>query len=172
MPQTIEGLEVEQLHQDSPDLARASNVPQDWFLTNEMTSAARQRVEAGSKPMMAHAIFTPGQPGWLENLEHALSMKPGLIEGYTIGDNTNKDKSVPPRRMDDEKVAYKGHELVLKHGTKTSLRAQGPVPLLRGALAAAFGLLRRGKGGQGLAIIPPIAIPAVAPPSRGWHEFE
>jgi uncharacterized protein len=34
----------------------------------------RDRVnkEAGSKRMMAPAIFTPGQPGWLENVEHAL----------------------------------------------------------------------------------------------------
>ena len=69
--------------------------PQDWFLTNEMTIAARERVnkEAGSKRMFAHAIFTPGQPGWLEHLEHALAMKPDSIKGYTIGDNTNKDMS-------------------------------------------------------------------------------
>jgi predicted TIM-barrel fold metal-dependent hydrolase len=107
-----------------------SDIPQDWFLTNEMTIAARERVnkEAGSKRMMAHAIFTPGQPGWLENLEHALSMKPDSIKGYTIGDNTNKDKSAYPWRMDDEKVAYKGYELALKHGIKNVCVHKGLFP--------------------------------------------
>ena len=86
----------------------------------EMTIAARERVnkEAGSRRMMAHAIFTPGQPGWLEALEHALTMKPDSIKGYTIGDNTNKDKSQYPWRMDDEKVAYPFWERTRKLGVK------------------------------------------------------
>jgi hypothetical protein len=97
-----------------------SDGPQDWFLTNEMTIAARERInkEAGSKRMMAHAIFTPGQPGWIEALEHALAMKPDSLKGYTIGDNTNKDESAYPWRMDDEKVTYKAYELAAKHGIK------------------------------------------------------
>ncbi len=63
-----------------------------------MTIAARDKVnkEAGSRRMFAHAIFTPGQPGWLENLEAALRAKPESIKGYTIGDNTNKDKGQYP----------------------------------------------------------------------------
>ncbi len=40
------------------------------------------------------------------------------IKGYTIGDNTHKNISRYPWRMDDEKVAYKGYELALKHGIK------------------------------------------------------
>ena len=107
-----------------------SDIPQDWFLTNDMTIAARDRVnkEAGSKRMMAHAIFTPGQPGWLESLEHALSMKPDSIKGYTIGDNTNKDKSQYPWRMDDEKVTYRGYELAVKHGIKNICVHKGLFP--------------------------------------------
>ena len=33
-----------------------------------MMAQAREKVnkEAGSRRMLAHAIFTPGQPGWLE----------------------------------------------------------------------------------------------------------
>jgi uncharacterized protein len=90
-----------------------SDVPQDWFLTNEMAIAARDRVnrEAGSRRMMAHAIFTPGQPGWLEALEAALAARPDSIKGYTIGDNTNKDISKYPWRMDDEQVTYRAYEL-------------------------------------------------------------
>ncbi len=39
-----------------------SDIAQDWFLTNEMKAEARARVnkEAGSRRMLAHAIFTSG----------------------------------------------------------------------------------------------------------------
>jgi predicted TIM-barrel fold metal-dependent hydrolase len=82
---------------------------------------ARDKInkEAGTRRLMSHAIFTPGQPNWLENLEKALTEdKPDSIKGYTIGDNTHKQISRYPWRMDDEKVAYKGYELALKHGVK------------------------------------------------------
>ena len=98
-----------------------SDVPADWFLTNTMAAAARDKVnkEAGSRRMFAHAIFTPGQPNWLENLEKDLTQdKPDSIKGYTIGDNTHKNISRYPWRMDDEKVAYKGYELMVKYGIK------------------------------------------------------
>jgi uncharacterized protein len=98
-----------------------SDEPRDWFLTNEQMAAARDKVnkEAGSKRLYTHAIFAPGQPGWLENLEKSLTQeKPDSIKGYTIGDNTHKDKSRYPWRMDDEKVAYKAYELCVKHGIK------------------------------------------------------
>jgi len=107
-----------------------SDIPQDWFLTNEMAIAARDRVnkEAGSRRMMAHAIFTPGQPGWLEALEHAISMKPDSLKGYTVGDNTNKDVSKYPWRMDDEQVTYKAYELAVKHGIKNVCVHKGLFP--------------------------------------------
>ena len=138
-PQTIEDLKwnnyFKEIFLDSDTKialisSAPSDIPQDWFLTNEMTIAARDRVnkEAGSKRMMAHAIFTPGQPGWLEALEHALSMKPNSIKGYTIGDNTNKDKSQYPWRMDDEKVTYKAYELAVKHGIKNICVHKGLFP--------------------------------------------
>jgi predicted TIM-barrel fold metal-dependent hydrolase len=98
-----------------------SDVPADWFLTNSMAAAARDKVnkEAGTRRMFAHAIFTPGQPNWLEKMEKDLTEdKPDSIKGYTIGDNTHKNISRYPWRMDDEKVAYKGYELALKHGIK------------------------------------------------------
>ena len=107
-----------------------SDIPQDWFLTNEMTIAAREKVnkEAGSKRMYAHAIFTPGQPGWLESLDHALSMQPDSVKGYTIGDNTNKDISKYPWRMDDEKVAYLAYEKCLKAGIRNICVHKGLFP--------------------------------------------
>jgi predicted TIM-barrel fold metal-dependent hydrolase len=97
-----------------------SDVEQDWFLTNEQMAAARDKVnkEAGSRRLFSHVIFTPGQPGWLEKLQAGLELKPESCKGYTIGDNTHKELSRYPWRMDDEKVAYKGYELMVKAGIK------------------------------------------------------
>src|SRR5262252_7120472 len=66
-----------------------SEVPEDWFLTNEMKAQARADVNglAGTKRMFSHAIFTPGYPGWMEQVEHAIAdLKPDSMKGYTIGD--------------------------------------------------------------------------------------
>jgi predicted TIM-barrel fold metal-dependent hydrolase len=96
-----------------------SDIPQDWFLTNEMKAEARAKVnkEAGSRRMLSHAIFTPGQPGWLEAIDRAITeLKPDSFKGYTIGDNTNKQISKYPWRMDDEKVTYKAYEKFAKAG--------------------------------------------------------
>jgi uncharacterized protein len=96
-----------------------SDIPQDWFLTNEMKAQARERVnrEAGSRRMLSHAIFTPGQPGWLESIDRVIAeLKPDSFKGYTIGDNTNKDAGKYPWRMDDEKVTYKAYEKFAKAG--------------------------------------------------------
>jgi predicted TIM-barrel fold metal-dependent hydrolase len=101
-----------------------SDVEQDWFLTNEQMAAAREKFNKesgtanGSKRLLAHCIFTPGQPGWLDKLQAALELKPDSCKGYTIGDNTHKDLSKYPWRLDDEKVAYKGYELMVKAGIK------------------------------------------------------
>jgi hypothetical protein len=97
-----------------------SDVEQDWFLTNEQMAAARKKVndEAGSRRLFSHIIFTPGQPGWLDKLQAGLELKPESAKGYTIGDNTHKNLSKYPWRLDDEKVAYKGYELCVKAGIK------------------------------------------------------
>ena len=97
-----------------------SDIEQDWFLTNQQMADARKKVndEAGSRRLFAHAIFTPGQPGWLEKLDAALALKPESCKGYTVGDNTHKEISRYPWRMDDEKVAYKGYEKMVKAGIK------------------------------------------------------
>ncbi len=96
-----------------------SDIPEDWFLTNPMTAAARQRINdaAGSRRMLAHAIFTPGAPGWLEEIDRAIAEdKPDSFKGYTIGDNTHKDTSRYPWRLDDEKLVYPAYERFAKAG--------------------------------------------------------
>ena len=127
-PQTIEELKfanyIKEIFMDSDTKVACisgapSDVPEDWFLTNEMKAAARAKVnaEAGSRRMMSHAIFTPGQPGWLEQVDRVIAeLKPDSFKGYTIGDNTHKDLSKYPWRMDDEKVVYPFYDRCLKAG--------------------------------------------------------
>jgi len=87
-PQTIEDLKFanyfKEIYLDSDTkVAMISSAPsevvEDWFLTNDMTVAARAKVnsEAGSRRMMAHSIFTPGYPGWMEEVDRAIeTLKP------------------------------------------------------------------------------------------------
>jgi hypothetical protein len=110
----------------------------DWFLTNEQMVAAREKINnkaaggaaaiVGTKRLLAHAVFTPGQPGWLDNLDAALALKPDSLKGYTIGDNTHKETSRYPWRMDDEKVTYKAYEKFLKAGIKNVCVHKGLFP--------------------------------------------
>jgi uncharacterized protein len=108
-----------------------SEVPEDWFLTNEMKAQARADVNglARSKRMLAHAIFTPGYDGWMEQIDHALKdLKPDSMKGYTIGDNTNKNLSKHPWRLDDEKLVYPAYEKFLKAGIRNVCVHKGLFP--------------------------------------------
>src|SRR5580700_4357066 len=107
-----------------------SDIEQDWFLTNEQMAQAREKVnkEAGYRRLFAHMIFTPGQPDWLDKLDAGLALKPESCKGYTIGDNTHKDISRYPWRLDDEKVAYKGYERMVKAGIKNVCVHKGLFP--------------------------------------------
>jgi predicted TIM-barrel fold metal-dependent hydrolase len=107
-----------------------SDIPRDWFLTNEQMAAARDKVNkaAGARRLFSHMIFTPGQPGWLDQLDAGLALKPESVKGYTIGDNTHKETSRYPWRMDDEKVAYKGYEKMVKAGVKNVCVHKGLFP--------------------------------------------
>ena len=108
-----------------------SELPEDWFLTNEMKALARANVNglAGTRRMLSHAIFTPGYPGWMEQVDRALAeLKPDSMKGYTIGDNTHKDLSKHPWRMDDEKLVYPAYEKFLKAGIRNVCVHKGLFP--------------------------------------------
>src|SRR5437867_3898884 len=108
-----------------------SEIVQDWFLTNEMKAEARARVnkDAGSRRMLSHAIFTPGYPGWMEQVDHALKeLKPDSFKGYTIGDNTNKNLSKHPWHLDDEKLVYPFYEKCVKAGLQNVCIHKGLFP--------------------------------------------
>jgi predicted TIM-barrel fold metal-dependent hydrolase len=96
-----------------------SEDPRDWFLTNDMKLDARTRVNqaAGSRRCLSHAVFTPGYPGWMDEVDRAIAtLKPDSWKGYTVGDNTNKELSTHPWRMDDEHLVYPFYEKIVKAG--------------------------------------------------------
>ena len=98
-----------------------SDVPQDWFIPQAQVFATRDKVnrEAGSRRMMAHFTITPGQPGWLDQIDQAIEVyKPDSWKGYTVGDNTHKELAHYPWHADDEKLMYPFYEKAAKSGIK------------------------------------------------------
>jgi predicted TIM-barrel fold metal-dependent hydrolase len=119
----------------------SSDLPEDWFLTNEQMALVRQKVntQAGSRRLLTQALFTPGEPGWLDHLDAALAVQPDAVKGYTIGDNIHKESSRYPWRMDDEKLTYKAYEKFLKAGVINVFIHKGLFPIF---LDSAFARLR------------------------------
>ena len=98
-----------------------SDIPADWFLPQDLVFKTRDKVNkaAGSRRMLAHFTITPGQPGWLEQIDKAIEIyKPDSWKGYTVGDNTHKDTSHYPWRLDDEKLMYPAYEKFAKAGIR------------------------------------------------------
>jgi predicted TIM-barrel fold metal-dependent hydrolase len=139
-PQGIEDLKFENYFKEvfldsDTKIAIISSAPSeiagDWFLTNQMTAQARARVNemTGSRRMLSHAIFTPGQLGWVEAVERAIEEdKPDSFKGYTIGDNTHKELSKHPWRMDDERRLYPFYERLWKVGIRNVCVHKGLFP--------------------------------------------
>src|SRR6266436_7182313 len=99
----------------------ASEVPEDWFLPQELVFKTRDKVnqEAGSRRMLGHFTITPGWPGWLDQVDKAIEIyKPDSWKGYTVGDNTNKDHANHPYHLDDEKLMYPFYEKAAKAGIR------------------------------------------------------
>ena len=139
-PQTLEDLKfdnyLKEIFFDSDTkIALISSAPSDvsadWFLTNQMTAQARAKVNEllGSRRMLSHAIFTPGQPGWLDEVERAIAEdRPDSFKGYTIGDNTHKELSRYPWRMDDAEVVYPFYDKAWKAGIRNICVHKGLFP--------------------------------------------
>jgi predicted TIM-barrel fold metal-dependent hydrolase len=65
----------------------------------------------------------------MEQIENALvNLKPDSMKGYTIGDNTNKDLSKHPWRLDDETLVYPAYERFLKAGIRNVCVHKGLFP--------------------------------------------
>jgi uncharacterized protein len=139
-PQTIDDLKFanyyKEIYLDSDTkIALISNapseIPEDWFLTNEMVFAARARMnkQAGSRRMLAHYTITPGTTGWIEGIDRAIAeFKPDSWKGYTLGDNTHKELSHHPYHLDDEKLMYPAYERFAKAGIRNVCIHKGLFP--------------------------------------------
>jgi len=124
--QTIDDLKygnyVKEIYMDSDTkVALLSNspsdLPQDWFIPQEQVFKTRAMVnqQAGSRRMLAHFTITPGQPGWLEQVDVGIEKyQPDSWKGYTIGDNTHKELAAHPWHADDEKLMYPFYERIAK----------------------------------------------------------
>lgn len=127
-PQTVEDLKYptwfKEIYLDSDTKVALisgspSEIPEDWFLTNDMKRDARTKVNrrAGSRRLLSHGIFAPGYPGWMDEVDRTLAEdKPDSWKGYTVGDNTHKELAKHPWRMDDEKLVYPFYEKIVKAG--------------------------------------------------------
>ncbi len=103
--------------------------PTWWLLSNDQIVAARDMVNdfAGSQRMLAHAVITPGQPGWMDEVDRAISeLKPNSWKSYTIGDPLAPSKW--PWRLDDEELMYPFYEKSLKAGINTICIHKGLLP--------------------------------------------
>ena len=94
-------------------VALLSGAPFDdssWdLLSNDQIAAARTAINriAGSRRLLAHTVFTPKKPGWLNEVDRAIAqIRPDSWKGYTIGDPLFPSKLGSYWRLDDDKVAY------------------------------------------------------------------
>ena len=68
---------------------------------------------AGSRRLLFHSLFTPNQPGWMEEVDRVIEVvRPTSWKGYTIGDPLSPQTTKYPFRLDDEKA----HVPVLRKG--------------------------------------------------------
>jgi predicted TIM-barrel fold metal-dependent hydrolase len=115
-------------------VALLSGAPFDdksWeFLPNTGIHEAVHMVNrvAGSKRMLGHAVITPGQAGWLEEVDQAIAERPPASwKMYTIGDPLSA-KTKYPWRLDDEKLVYPFYEKIVKAGIRTICVHKGLMP--------------------------------------------
>ena len=100
------------------------------FLNNAQIAEAANMVNqtAGHTRMLAHAVVTPGQPGWMDEVDQALAERPPASwKLYTIGDPLTP-KTKYPFWLDDEKLMYPFYEKAVKAGINNLCIHKGLMP--------------------------------------------
>jgi predicted TIM-barrel fold metal-dependent hydrolase len=104
-------------------VALLSSAPFDdptWYLLfNNQIRDARGAINniAGTKRMFGHSVFTPGQAGWMEEVDRSIAeYKPDSWKGYTIGDPLSPSSKGTAWRLDDEALLYPFYEKARKSG--------------------------------------------------------
>ena len=105
--------------------------PGVWeFLNNAQVAEAAKMVNttAGQTRMLTHNVVTPGPPGWMEEVDRALTERPPASwKLYTIG-NPMTPKTKYPFWLDDEKLMYPFYEKVAKAGIVNLCIHKGLMP--------------------------------------------
>ena len=125
---------VKEIYYDSDtSLALLTAAPTDdptgWFLYNDQIVGARELINdfAGSRRLLAHTVITPKQPGWMEEVDKAITVyKPDSWKSYTIGDPLGPSKY--PWRLDDEQLMYPFYEKAVRAGITTLCIHKGLLP--------------------------------------------
>jgi uncharacterized protein len=178
---------VKEVFYDSDtSLALLSGAPFDdptwWLLSNAQMAEARALINgfAGSRRLLAHALITPNQPGWMDEVDKAITVhKPDSWKGYTIGDPLNPSKF--PWRLDDEKLMYPFYDKAVKSGINTICIHKGLLPpdyekafagVWEYATAADIGKAAKDWPQMKFVIYHACLRPAFELPDQAWTEFE
>jgi len=105
--------------------------PSHWFLTNDQIKQASETVNsiANSRRLLFHALFTPNQPGWMDEVDRVIeTVHPTSWKGYTIGDPLSPQTTKYPWRLDDEKLMYPFYEKAVRAGITNICIHKGLLP--------------------------------------------
>jgi predicted TIM-barrel fold metal-dependent hydrolase len=178
---------VKEVYYDSDtSLALLTSAPFDdpswWFLSNKQIADARAIINdfAGSRRLLAHAIITPKQPGWMDEVDRAIEVhKPDSWKSYTIGDPLGPSKF--PWRLDDEQLMYPFYEKAVKAGITTICIHKGLLPpdyeksfagVWEYATAADIGKAARDWPQMNFVVYHAALRPFMEAPDQAWTEFE
>lgn len=104
--------------------------PNWWLLPNDQIKEAVDMINgvAGSRRMLGHFVMTPGQDGWMDEVDRALEvLRPDSWKGYTIGDPLSAATKYP-WRLDDEELMYPFYEKAVAAGITNICIHKGLMP--------------------------------------------
>ena len=105
--------------------------PNNWFLSNDQIRQAADTVNsvAGRQRLLFHSLFTPKQPGWLDEVDRCIAtVRPTSWKGYTIGDPLSPKTTKYPWRLDDAELMGPFYERIVKAGITTVCIHKGLLP--------------------------------------------
>jgi predicted TIM-barrel fold metal-dependent hydrolase len=104
--------------------------PAWWLLPNDQIKEAVDMMNgfAGSRRMLGHFVITPGQDGWMDEVDRAIdTISPDGWKAYTIGDPLSAATKYP-WRLDDEELMYPFYEKAVKAGITNISIHKGLMP--------------------------------------------
>ena len=82
------------------------------FVSNQAIADGVNMVNktAGSTRLLGHAVLTPGQPGWMDEVDKALATRPPASwKMYTIGDPLSAKNKAPREKPGDTLPYWRGY---------------------------------------------------------------